>query len=106
MQRPRLALGVLVAATLCLPLVVGQPAPGTYLTRCNTGSTPAYTSNALDSASLLVCCMWTFPGSAGSAGALGRTGTCPNSGGGTIDLSNKKINSIPNTAFATCGSPT
>jgi hypothetical protein len=49
MQRsPRLALGVLVAALLCLPLVVvAQQTPANTLTRCNPGVTAVYDGAAL-----------------------------------------------------------
>jgi len=103
MQRPRLALSVLVAATLCLPLVVGQPPEGTFLTRCNPSVTPTYDGAALSATNLSVCCMWTFPGASGTAGPLVRTGTCSDATTDTIALNNNTINSTQTSDFANCG---
>ena len=106
MQRPRLALSVLVSATLCLPLVVGQPAAGTYLTRCNPGKVAAFEDIVLTNAG--ECCMWTFPGNATTApGPLDRTGQCSDATEDIIDLSGKKINliNVPAVAFLDCGTP-
>jgi hypothetical protein len=89
--------------------VLGQPAAGTYLTRCNPGETVAFDTSVdpvvgLTSTSAGVCCMWTFPGAAAvSAGPLARTGSCPNAKGELLDLSGMKINSIAASNFANIG---